>query len=342
MRKVSIFDWFSSMEGEAGSEGDNKRKRGGADDNSNDNNGSNSKIANSNEGQSKPKRQMKTPFQLQNLEKAYALDTYPSEAMRLELSEKLGLSDWQLQMWFCHRRLKEFPPKKRLRKVAAEPLPDSPTDDMRLDPEIGNEYGSGSGSEGDNKRKRGGADDNSNDNNGSNSKIANSNAGQSKPKRQMKTPFQLQNLEKAYALDIYPSEAMRLELSEKLGLSDWQLQMWLKELPLKKRLRKVAAEPLPDSPTDDMRLDPELGNEYGSGSGSGSSALTRSESRNAMPQGLPGYYESPQAGMERRAIASVEAQLGEPLREDGPILGVEFDPLPPDAFGAPVEASFKI
>jgi hypothetical protein len=32
----------------------------------------------------------------------------------------------------------------------------------------------------------------------------------------------------------------------------------------------------------------------------------------------------------------VEAQLGEPLREDGPILGMEFDPLPPDAFGTPI------
>ena len=61
------------MEGEGASEGENNQKRGGADDNSNDNNnGSNSKVANSNEGQSKPKRQMKTPFQLETLEKAYA------------------------------------------------------------------------------------------------------------------------------------------------------------------------------------------------------------------------------------------------------------------------------
>jgi hypothetical protein len=42
--------------------------------------------------------------------------------------------------------------------------------------------------------------------------------------------------------------------------------------------------------------------------------------------------------MELRAIACVEAQLGEPLREDGPILGMEFDPLPPDAFGEPIGA----
>ncbi|KAK7362794.1 hypothetical protein VNO77_04916 [Canavalia gladiata] len=208
------------------------------------------------------------------------------------------------------------------------------------------------GSEGDNNRKRGGTDDNSNDNytnnnnNGSNNKVANSNEGQSKPKRQMKTPFQIENLEKAYALDNYPSETLRAELSEKLGLSDRQLQMWFchrrlkdkKDLPSKKPPRKVVAEPLPDSPTDDHRLGPELGNEYGSGSGSGSSPYGRLESRNVVPRGVPGYYESPQAMMELRAIACVEAQLGEPLREDGPILGVEFDPLPPDAFGAPIAA----
>lgn len=73
-----IFDRFSSMEGEACSEGENNRKRGGTDDDSNENNNNNSnhgissKIVNSNEGQSKPKRQMKTPFQLETLEKAYA------------------------------------------------------------------------------------------------------------------------------------------------------------------------------------------------------------------------------------------------------------------------------
>lgn len=73
-----IFDWFSPMEEEGYSEGDNNRKRGGTDDDSNENNnnntnhGSSSKIVNSNEGQSKPKRQMKTPFQLETLEKAYA------------------------------------------------------------------------------------------------------------------------------------------------------------------------------------------------------------------------------------------------------------------------------
>ncbi|KAK1286955.1 hypothetical protein QJS10_CPB20g01876 [Acorus calamus] len=52
------------------------------------------------------------------------------------------------------------------------------------------------------------------------------------------------------------------------------------------------------------------------------------------------YYEppppTPQSILELRAIAFVESQLGERLREDGPILGIEFDPLPPGAFGAPI------
>lgn len=67
------------MEGEAASEAENNTvKREDLGDNSNDNNNNNnngsnnSKIVNSSDGQSKPKRQMKTPFQLETLEKAYA------------------------------------------------------------------------------------------------------------------------------------------------------------------------------------------------------------------------------------------------------------------------------
>lgn len=62
------------MESEAASEGENNPKREAADDYNDNNTGSNSKIVNSNEGQSKPKRQMKTPFQLETLEKAYACE----------------------------------------------------------------------------------------------------------------------------------------------------------------------------------------------------------------------------------------------------------------------------
>ncbi len=151
-----------------------------------------------------------------------------------------------------------------------------------------------------------------------------------------------------------------MELSEKLGLSDRQLQMWFCHRRLKdkkdvsaKRPRKTAsaavAAVLPESPVDELRGgggggDP--GSDYGSGSGSGSgsSPLGRSEFRNAggsrsVLDDVPimrTYYEPPQSILELRAITCVEAQLGEPLRDDGPILGIEFDQLPPDAFGAPI------
>jgi hypothetical protein len=53
------------------------------------------------------KRRMKTPVQLEALERVYAEDRYPVESVRAELSAQLNLSDKQLQMWFCHRRLKD-------------------------------------------------------------------------------------------------------------------------------------------------------------------------------------------------------------------------------------------
>ncbi|KAG8069439.1 hypothetical protein GUJ93_ZPchr0005g15579 [Zizania palustris] len=55
----------------------------------------------------KVKRVMKTPYQLEVLERTYTEDPYPNETVRAELSVKLGLTDRQLQMWFCHRRLKD-------------------------------------------------------------------------------------------------------------------------------------------------------------------------------------------------------------------------------------------
>ena len=146
-------------------------------------------------------------------------------------------------------------------------------------------------------------------------------------------------------METYPSEATRAVLSEKLGLSDRQLQMWFchrrlkekKETPSKKP-RKGAALP-PESPIDELRAGPEP--DYGSGSGSGSSPYMDSRklggsSSRGMMEDVPTvrrYHESQQSIMELRAIACVEAQLGEPLRDDGPMLGMEFDPLPPDAFG---------
>nr|GMD93116.1 homeobox-DDT domain protein RLT1 [Ipomoea batatas] len=144
-----------------------------------------------------------------------------------------------------------------------------------------------------------------------------------KPKRQMKTPFQLETLEKVYAMETYPSEAIRAELSEKLGLTDRQLQMWFchRRLKDKKEAAGVAA------------MKPRVGPNGGASGKRSFAELTRDEV--TIPEPVR-YYESPRTAKERKIIACIESQLGEPLRSDGPILGVEFDELPPGAFGAPI------
>ncbi|KAI4368150.1 hypothetical protein MLD38_016739 [Melastoma candidum] len=164
--------------------------------------------------------------------------------------------------------------------------------------------------------------------------------GQGRPRRKMKTPFQLETLEKAYATEAYPSEAMRANLSQKLGLSDRQIQMWFCHRRLKDKKNAVA---LMDFAKESVATANERGsdNESGSGSGSNPNGRREFEGANLMQEGdepVTGrrYRESPITIMELRAIACVESQLGEPLREDGPILGMEFDPLPPDAFGTPI------
>ncbi|KAL0311163.1 UNVERIFIED_CONTAM: Homeobox-DDT domain protein RLT2 [Sesamum angustifolium] len=185
--------------------------------------------------------------------------------------------------------------------------------------------------------------------------------GEPKVKRRMKTPSQLEILEKTYAMETYPSEALRAELSVKLGLTDRQLQMWFchrrlkdRKPPPEKRQKKsfspsAAAGPSGGSADEMILDDADVAKESGSGlSLFGNMDLLQQQQRvvhkvgSAVPRissELPSmrrFYEPPLAISEQRAIAFVEAQLGEPLREDGPILGMEFDPLPPGAFGAPI------
>lgn len=208
-------------------------------------------------------------------------------------------------------------------------------------------HGGGGGSEGENKNSGEG--------------------GEPKVKRKMKTAFQLEVLEKTYAVEQYPSEPLRAQLSVQLGLTDRQLQMWFCHRRLKDRKTPPVKRPkkeMSGGVGDDMVPSGEGlgGNEPGGsgGSGSGSSpfghtdlvvaraapavsgsgrvavaAAAAAATTTEMPS-MKRYYEPPHAVSEVRAIAFVEAQLGERLREDGPILGMEFDPLPPGAFGAPI------
>lgn len=188
--------------------------------------------------------------------------------------------------------------------------------------------------------------------------------GELRVKRKMKTPYQLELLEKTYAMETYPSEELRAELSVKLGLSDRQLQMWFCHRRLKdrkapaekqrtKRASPAAVAGSSGRSADEMAVNnTEVENEHGSGLSlfGNSDLMPRPTQQHRVVQKvgtavpritaempvMRRFYEPPLAISEQRAIAFVEAQLGEPMREDGPILGMEFDPLPPGAFGAPI------
>lgn len=161
-------------------------------------------------------------------------------------------------------------------------------------------------------------------------------------------------------VETYPSEALRAELSVKLGLTDRQLQMWFCHRRLKDR--KPSAEKRQKKSTltsavaefstgvihEKVVSNADVANDSRSGLNLFGNMEQQQQQRVAHKAGtavpristeMPSmrrYYEPPLAISEQRAIKFVEAQLGEPLREDGPILGMEFDPLPPGAFGAPI------
>ncbi|KAI3741695.1 hypothetical protein L1987_59369 [Smallanthus sonchifolius] len=181
--------------------------------------------------------------------------------------------------------------------------------------------------------------------------------GSKKPKRQMKTPFQLGILEKTYASEMYPSEATRAQLSESLGLTDRQLQMWFCHRRLKDKkegtVKKPAGEHMELVKSSKQQLvlagrGGVGGSEHGSrsrsrheswsrsGSGSGSGSESDSSQFNEPLAHSRAFELTQQKMMVRRIIECVEAQLGESLREDGPALGIEFDELPPGAFGTPI------
>uniref|UniRef100_A0A2P2KKB7 Uncharacterized protein MANES_01G179900 n=1 Tax=Rhizophora mucronata TaxID=61149 RepID=A0A2P2KKB7_RHIMU len=53
------------------------------------------------------KRKLKTPAQLIALENFYKEHKYPTEEMKSELAQRIGLTEKQISSWFCHRRLKD-------------------------------------------------------------------------------------------------------------------------------------------------------------------------------------------------------------------------------------------
>lgn len=96
------------------------------------------------------KRRLKTPQQVEGLESFYAEHKYPSEAMKSQLSEELGLTEKQVQGWFCHRRLKD---KRLMKEEACNNGKQDPQNGIMQDSVNGvKQDSSGSGKKTDNQR----------------------------------------------------------------------------------------------------------------------------------------------------------------------------------------------
>lgn len=138
----------------------------------------------------------------------------------------------------------------------------------------------------------------------------------------------------------YPSEAVRAELATRLNLSEKQLRMWFNHRRLKDRKGKeeesLNVNVTINADTSVARKKPKHTiSEYPGAvpiSNPSATVIQYAEEGGFSGKRRNQAVASEMAKAEAAAIAAVEAQLGEPLREDGPPLGFEFDPLPPGAF----------
>ncbi|CAL9105165.1 unnamed protein product [Musa textilis] len=178
-------------------------------------------------------------------------------------------------------------------------------------------------------------------------------------KRQMKSPSQVQILEEAYAVESNPSTLMKEDLARRTGLEYTQVQYWfgnrrfsVKHGPRTNTPRRDRHGPLwefnPDrtssmSPVTVARAGPAPN---GSVYSAETLPMMRPAGQSTVNPGLvpilPCVPLTTQSQLLlvsqelQRMITHVENKLGHPLRADGPILGTEFDALPPGAFGFPL------
>ncbi|KAJ6310227.1 hypothetical protein OIU76_015040 [Salix suchowensis] len=196
------------------------------------------------------KRTVKTPAQVDALENFYNEHKYPTEEMKSELADQIGLTEKQISSWFCHRRLKD----KRLR--------DEGCTNGRQDRSSGIIQDRGSGLRQDSCGSTKQGHDSSIDNISSGS----SSSLQDKFVSQREDPYDAEN-------------------SKYLAQNE-------------------AAMPLIPKGADSFGY-------------------------------KPSGYLKVKGEIENAAITAVKMQLGRHYKEDGPPLGVEFQPLPPGAFASP-------
>ncbi|KAJ8446865.1 hypothetical protein Cgig2_016175 [Carnegiea gigantea] len=227
------------------------------------------------------RRRFKTPSQLQALEEFYNEHKYPTESMKAELAEKLGLTEKQVSGWFCHRRLKDKRLLKDEANAAGRPDLSSGVQDR----------GSGLKQDSCSSTKQG------------DYMVADLREVESRRFcRNDRTPAEV-NYE---ARGLY--DGTELDDTSSESSSDLRESFYHKNRnPLDIETTKCRAP----------------------------NGFVAKDRGRVGPSG----YLKIKGQTENAAITAVKRQLGRLYREDGPPLGIEFDPLPPRAFESPSKST---
>lgn len=234
----------------------------------------------------KPKRKVKTPSQIVGLERLYEEHKYPSESLKIQLSESLGLTEKQVSGWFCHRRLKD---KK---------LKDDPNAHGKQERSSGVIQDRGSGLRQDS--------------------CGSTKQGEHRHSEPREVESRRFTGEKVPGTRDIICEPVSHNVQNDSGSDDTSSGS---SIPLQNNYLPRSTEPRGTATSVD---------------------IDRKRNSKAVDiEGLkvrtkPSGYLKVKVKAEHAAITSVKRQLGRHYKEDGPPLGIEFDPLPPGAFESPI------
>ncbi|KAG6480465.1 uncharacterized protein LOC122018889 [Zingiber officinale] len=169
----------------------------------------------------------------------------------------------------------------------------------------------------------------------------------SEGKKQRKNPSQVQILENAYVVAQNPPATVKEELAKLTGLDYKQVQYWFGNRRYMDRHGPRRYRSRNEGDVRGVNMDGFCSPSFSYNSVSVADSMVGTESstcrKSEMMQPLvaTGAMLVPvDFGMHlpqelQKIVLHVEKKLGHPVRADGPILGVDFKPLPPGAFEAP-------
>ncbi|XP_009603793.1 uncharacterized protein LOC107798231 [Nicotiana tabacum] len=227
---------------------------------------------------------IKTRAQIEGLEKFYKEHKYPTESMKSELAQSLGLTEKQVSGWFCHRRLKD---KRLLSREAYA--------NGRQDRSSGVIQDRGSGFK--------------QDSCGSTKQGDDKNFDHREVESRRLTAREVSAADVTYEVGTqYRTESNLMEDTPSRSSSS------LRDACFSQNVESF-----------DMATSRYL------------SCNVPTDLKSVKPRTGPSGYLKVKGQVENAAITAVKRQLGSLYRQDGPPLGVEFDPLPPGAFESSVQ-----